>query len=85
MSCVTKKHMTRLGLEPRTYHILHVYSGPLAKPVNSTILYSFQGLWSSSLSGKMWIQKPINGFNFVTLLHFLNLKVQTSSRTLGCF
>ena len=76
MSHVRKKHMTRWGLEPRTYCRSCEYSEDLAigqhdKSVNSTI-GKLQGSGTPSkvcglprLSGKMWKQTPISGLNFV--------------------
>ena len=55
MTHVKKKHMTRWGLEPGTYHRPckysdHLANGPHDEPASSTIytagsLYSFQGLF----------------------------------------
>ena len=93
-----KKHMTIRGLEPRTYHRLRQYSDGIrshGKLVNSPICMR-QGSGTPPkvcglprLSGEMWIQTPISGFNFVTqivlFLHYLLLKVQTSNRTPGLY
>ena len=73
MTHVKKNHMTRRGLELKTYHKLREYSYHLAirphgKPSNS-IHSGVVVLLPRSVVfpvGKMWIQMPMRGFNFVT-------------------
>ena len=62
------KHMTRQGLEPRMHEYFdHLAIGPHGKPANSTICCTPSMVCGlPRLSGKMWIQTPMRGFNFVT-------------------